>query len=201
MKMKNTYITQELREKLQGKDPEVIESLVKEHSGYLLFMVRKWGIQGVHEFDVIQNTWVSFMESVQKYEGRSKLRTYLTGILINKCREYNRYQQKHEWDSFEPIAEVYDDIWSNKFDNTGHWIQRPEGPESFSLKAEVATIIQECIESLPETQQIVFNMKEVEGISNSEISEILKQSISNIGVLLFRAKNKLRDCISLARDR
>ena len=136
--MDNTYITQELKLKLSQRDPEVIEELVREHSKYLLFMTRKWGIKNGHESDVIQNTWLSFLESVKKYEGRSKVRTYLTGILINKCREYNRMTQKHSSDSFSPAEDVYDTIWSNKFDETGHWVKSPEEPESFSMKVEIA---------------------------------------------------------------
>ncbi len=199
--MKNEYITPELKKRLIERETKTIESLVREHSKYMIFMARKFGIKRDLEHDVIQNTWITFIEKVENFEGRSKVRTFLTGILFNKCREIKRSENKHISESYSTSEDVYDILWNNKFDSTGHWISVPEAPETFSLKAEMATIIGSCIDSLPEHQRIVFSLKELQGISNAEISQMLKQSISNVGVLLFRAKNKLRDCISIASEK
>jgi RNA polymerase sigma-70 factor (ECF subfamily) len=180
------------------RDPNTLEELVKEHSKYLLFMARKLGVSHDKQSDVIQNTWMTFIEKIENFQGRSKVRTYLTGVMFNKVREMRRSDGKHAHETFAPGEETYETMWENRFDHTGHWVTPPIGPEDFSMKAETASIIEKCLENLPEVQKAMFSLKEIEGVSNKEISGMLEQSISNVGVLLFRAKNKLRDCISLA---
>jgi len=197
--MQIIHVDAELIALLKAKDEKTIESLVRENTKYLLYMTRKYGIGKDLEGEAIQNTWETFISKVDNFEGRSKVRTYLTGILFNKIRELRRSEGKHKAEGYSK-TDVYDGVWENKFDSSGSWIVKPDSPEDFSLKAETMDIINNCLDALPENQKMVFSLKEVDGVSNSEISKMLNQSISNIGVLLFRAKNKLRDCISVARS-
>jgi DNA-directed RNA polymerase specialized sigma24 family protein len=56
-------------------------------------------------------------------------------------------------------------------------------------------LISDCLELLPLNQKMAFNLKEIEEEMTEEICNILSVSATNLGVLLFRARNQLRECI------
>ncbi len=56
-------------------------------------------------------------------------------------------------------------------------------------------IVKKCMELLPTQQKLAFHLKEVQGNTSEEICKIIDVTSTNLGVLLYRSKNKLRDCI------
>ena len=68
-------------------------------------------------------------------------------------------------------------------------------PEQFLISAETVGRIEECLEKLPPNQKMAFVLKEVEEQESAEICKVLEVTTTNLGVLLFRARNRLRDCL------
>ena len=55
--------------------------------------------------------------------------------------------------------------------------------------------IGDCLEAVPDRQRMAFVLREIEGLSTQEICKILEVSTTNMGVMLFRARNRLRECL------
>lgn len=148
------------------------------------------GYFGEQAEDVIYESWLTFLEKIDQFEGRSSIKTYLTGILFHKIQEQNRANKK-----FQTIEEDLDSLLDQSFTDDGWWRQKPTDPDHLYAQKESGAFIRKCLESLTHQQAQAFLLKEVEGAETDDISESLGVSVSHLGVLIFRAKEKLRKCI------
>ena len=88
-----------------------------------------------------------------------------------------------------------DDIVESRFDQAGSWMRPPRAVDEELVAGEIRARIEDCLENLPETQRAVFRLREVDGFSTTEICKILDVTRTNLGVLLYRARNRLRECL------
>ena len=100
--------------------------------------------------DLAQSVFVTLMESIDRFEGRSHIRTFLFGIFYNKVSEHLREKQKA--DQSDPI----DDVMESRFDLYGRWRQPPADFELGTFRREVREMMQHCLEKVPQTQPIAF---------------------------------------------
>jgi RNA polymerase sigma-70 factor (ECF subfamily) len=124
-----------------------------------------------------------------QFEGRSHIRTFLFGIFYNKVSEHLRELQG------ERLTDPIDEMMESRFDPRGSWSRPPVDCEAEVFAREARKIMQTCLDTLPHTQRIAFYLREVEGMSTSEICKELKVTVTNLGVLLYRARNRLRECV------
>ena len=139
--------------------------------------------------EVAQSTFATFIESAPRFEGRSHVRTWIFGILYRKIQEARRGFAK------DRRVDDIDEVFESRFDENRSWSRPPRGPEDDLFAKEARSEIGDCLESVPDRQRMVFVLREVEGLSTQEICKILEASVTNIGVMLFRARNRLRECI------
>jgi len=175
--------------KLKIQDAEAISEVVKAYTQDLLKASKGLGFSYPMDEELVQNVWVTFFDIVKNFQGKSHIKTFIFGILYNKASELRRDNSK--FDKTDPIEEFMD----KKFDKNGSWIQPPIDPEQFYSSSQVMSLIQKCIDALPMSQRMAFCLKEIDGHISSEICNILELSVTNLGVVLFRAKNRLRECI------
>lgn len=88
-----------------------------------------------------------------------------------------------------------DEVFESRFDENRSWSRPPRGPEDELFAKEAHREIGHCLEALPDRQRMAFVLREVEGVTTEEICKILGVSASNTGVMLFRARNRLRECL------
>lgn len=176
---------------LKRRDKLPCEQIVKAYTDHLYKAALGMGLDHNESNELVQATWLSFFESLPKFEGRSHIRTYLFGILYNKFKELLRKKKRHQ------ASEFSDELMDAQmdFDGTGHMNSAPLDPESFQIASEKMDVISQCLDSLPKKQRLAFVLKEVECQSSRGICNILDISITHLGVLMYRAKNKLRICI------
>lgn len=175
---------------LKARDPQFLDRLFRETNPYLLKMLGARQVYGPDAEELVCQTWHTFFEKIDVFEGRSEIRTYLGGILINKIRESRRATDRMV------SEEDPDVIMSNAFTPDGWWKQDPEDPQALFDHKEVGSLIQKCLQGLSPDQREAFTLKEQEEKETSEICNILGISGTNLGVLLFRAKEKLRKCMT-----
>jgi RNA polymerase sigma-70 factor (ECF subfamily) len=84
---------------------------------------------------------------------------------------------------------------NSRFAADGHWAKPPIDPEQFMESTETMELIQKCIDELPLKQRMAFCLKEIDDHGSSDICSILGVTVTNLGVLLYRARNRLRECI------
>lgn len=149
--------------------------------------------------DLVQETLLAALEKVEKFEGRSSERTWLTAILKNKVIDI--YRQK-SLDS--KTTEVGGSSYNQEtfFDaQNGHW-RKEHQPQVFGmeeydplLKKEFIHILQGCMQRLPQLWLSVFTMKHMDDEDTATICRELKITASNFWVIIHRAKVNLRSCL------
>ena len=174
---------------LKRKDRSALEGLVKAYTGQIYNACLGLGFSAVEADDITQSVWLTFFDVVQGFEGRSKIRTFLFGILYNKASEHRKKHNK-----FDLNVDV-EAIMDRRFDKRGHWVDGPIDPEKFLSASQMTKLISDCLDLLPLTQKMAFNLKEIQEETTAEICNILSVTATNLGVLLFRARNQLRECI------
>jgi len=88
-----------------------------------------------------------------------------------------------------------EDVFESRFDDAGRWTQPPSPADAELLAGEIRGAIGECLEEVPDQQRMAFILREVEGLSTPEICKILDVTRTNFGVVLYRARNRLRECL------
>ncbi len=139
--------------------------------------------------DLVQDVFTTFLEKLENFEGRSQLRTWLFGILHRKALERRRASIKD--DRMDSIDEVFE----SRFDGNGKWTRPPADLERLLLSKEIGEIIRGCMNGLPVNQREAFVLREIEGLDTGEICKILEVSVTNFGVLMHRARARLRECL------
>lgn len=186
---------QSTTEKQQGLDPS---KWLDCHGDYLyryaLVRVRDAGVAE----DMLQETLLAAVGAQQAHAGRSSERTWLVGIMKHKVIDHFRRIAKTA--QFQLTARGEDD--SEWFEESGpwrgHW-REERAPLSWSVDAASLAESQEfwqsfehCLSQLPSQMSIAFTLREIDGLSSTEICEILNITPNNLWVLLHRSRTKLR---------
>ena len=109
--------------------------------------------------------------------------------MYNKIKEARRQLWRAR--NFEDI----DQIVESRFDSDGGWSQPPRRADASLLDREIREQTSDCLENVPTAQRAAFSLREVEGLTTSEICKILGVTSTNFGVMLYRARNRLRECL------
>ena len=184
-----SFSDREFLNRLKTRDPAAWEAIVDAYLPQLLRAARGMGFSPDEAQDLAQSVFVALMESIGRFEGRSHLRTYLFGIFYNKVSEHLREKQRTQEN--DPI----DEVMQSRFDIRGNWRQPPADIEQGVFGGEVRKMIQECLENVPPAQRIAFYLREVEEMNTGEICKKMAISVTNLGVMLYRARNRLRECL------
>jgi RNA polymerase sigma-70 factor (ECF subfamily) len=150
---------------------------------------RASGLSRERAEDVVQATFLTFVEKADTFDGRARVRTWLFGILYRKLLEAFRAAQRDQQ------ADDIDGLVDQRFEANGTWV-RPPAPVDTHLHArEVRQRIDECLDQLTDRYRMAFVLREVEQLSTEEICKIMEINANNLGVILFRARNRLRECL------
>jgi RNA polymerase sigma-70 factor (ECF subfamily) len=182
-------ISPEFLTRLRQRDPDALAQAVRDHARILFRAARRLGFAEPEAEDLVQEVFTTFLERLDRFEGRSHLQTWLFGILHRKALERRRATAADERN--DPIDEVFE----SRFDQKGEWSRPPADLERLFLSKELGELIHGCMDGLPVNQREAFVLREVEGFETSEICKILEVSVTNFGVLIHRARARLRECL------
>jgi len=176
-------------DRLRHRDPDALAETVRDHARPLLRAAKALGFAEQDAEDLVQDVFTTFLEKLDSFEGRSQVRTWLFGILHRKALERHRASMVD--DRMDPIDEVFE----SRFDANGKWARPPADLERLMLSNEIGELIRGCMDGLPVNQREVFVLREVQGLDTGEICKILEVSVTNFGVLMHRARARLRECL------
>ena len=154
--------------------------------------------------DLVQETYLAAVKSAVNYKGESTERTWLTAILKNKIVDYYRkYNKDVAFDSSEierldterffEREDGWNGFWNRKFRPAGWKIS----PQSALENKDFYTVLEKCLDELPDKMEQVFRLREMEELESDEIREAFNLSSSNYWVILHRARFSLRRCIEV----
>lgn len=192
---------------LRAGDEDAFTGLVEQ---YFASMVRIAMIyvsdQAVAE-EVVQDTWIAVLRGLERFEGRSSLKTWIFTILTNRAKTRAQREGRYvpldisDDREFEPAvpSERFRPAEDGPDADHWYWENRPASwetiPEDHLLSRETLTFITKAIESLPHNQCEVIRLRDVEGFSSSEVCNILGLSETNQRVLLHRARARVRNIL------
>lgn len=179
----------DLLARLHGRDPDALTSVVREHTKPLFRAARGMGLAEDAAEDLVQDVLATFLSTLDRFEGRSQVGTWLFGILHKKIFEYRRGHARDERN------DSIDDVFESRFDTQGNWTRPPEDLDRLLESKEAGVLIEGCLEHLPGSQRAAFTLREIQDLDTPEICEILGISVSNFGVLMHRARTHLRECL------
>ena len=175
--------------RLRRREPDALRAVVTEQGRRLYRAARGMGHSKSEAEDLVQDVFVTFLESIERFEGRAQVGTWLFGILHHKSQERRRSVVRDE--RSDPIDEVFE----SQFDARGHWIRPPAAPDGQVSAQEAGQAIESCLDGLSPIQREVFQLRQVEELSAADVSKIAGHTITHIGVLFHRARMKLRACL------
>lgn len=178
-----------LLSRLRERQQSALTLVVLEHARPLYRMARSMGFEDVEAEDLVQDVFTVFLETLDKFEGRSQVRTWLFGILHFRMLERRRALREHE--ASDPIDEQFDRL----FTPVGHWARPVDDLERLYASREIRRNLDSCLETLPLLQREVFLLREIEELDSMEICNNLQITVTHFGVLLHRARRRLRECM------
>lgn len=187
-----------LLEALRNRDERAFSDLVERCSGMMLRLALAHVHNRAIAEEVVQEAWLTMLGSLDRFEGRSSFRTWLLGIVVNLARSRARAERRSIQMSSEPDGPVVDParfLPANHARWPHHWAVEPvpwPTPEEDLLAGEIRALILETIDTLPATQREVLVLRDLEGLSATEVCNVLGLTDTNQRVLLHRARSRVR---------
>jgi RNA polymerase sigma-70 factor, ECF subfamily len=190
-------------EALRRSDEDAFRALVAEHGPFLMRLVMMHVSSRAVAEEVVQDTWLAALEGLDRFEGRSSLRTWLASIALNKAR--TRGTREGRIVPFALLRRRYEEgggpavdpdrFQGRRGERPGWWASPPvawEEPERQLEAADTRRVLLEAIRDLPPRQREVIALRDVSGWDAEEVRNALDLSETNQRVLLHRARSKVR---------
>jgi len=176
---------------------ENIEAWVDEHGDALYSYALSRLKNPATAEDAVQETFLAALRSPERFSGRSSARTWLIGILKHKIidliRKESREQPLDEIETLDASEETF-------FDRKGHWRVAPADwqihPGKILEQKEFMVVLGNCLQHLPDRLHRLFILRELEDWDSEEICKDLEITPTNLWVMLYRARMRLRGCLT-----
>ena len=190
----------ELVARLRAGDQAAFAALLDSWSPGMLRAARAYVASDEAAEDVVQETWLAIIRGVDRFEGRSSLRTWAYRILVNLARRQGvKDSRTVAWPSLD-LEDFGPTVDPGRFQGPGdpqpgHWRRFPmawPSAETEVVSAEVRHVIEAALADLPHRQRVVITLRDVDGYGSGEVCSILEISAANQRVLLHRARAAVR---------
>ena len=199
----------ELVARLRAGDEQAFEALVARHYGTMMAVAQTYVKSRAVAEEVVQEAWLGVLQSLDRFEGRSSLKTWILAILVNKAK--TRGVREARSVPFASLAPEGDEpaVDPERFRGPqdgfpGHWRAYPgdwgAAPDVALEDRETLRVAMRAIAALPPAQQTVIRMRDVEGYSSDEVCAALEVSAANQRVLLHRARSRVRAALEAHLD-
>ena len=178
--------------KQSGKgDLDAFEQLVKRYQNKIYNLACRFLGNRVDAYDLAQETFIRFYQSLPRFRGESSLMTWLYRITVNVCRDELRRQKRRNI-VFVGFAEdkKADTENNNVYKNYLH--AGVSSPEEILERKEFCSKVQLCLYSLPEKYRLILVMREIQGMSYEEIAETLQCPRGTVKSRLYSARQVFR---------
>ena len=197
-----------LLERLRAGDREAFAALVDGWSPSLLRVALLYVSTHASAEEVVQETWLAVVTQLDRFEGRSSLKTWVFRILENLARTRGaREARSVPWSTAFPEPRDPEggrptvdprrfrgpeDRWPGGWTVVGRPTPWQPPPEDAAVAAELRRHLAGALAELPERQRVVVELRDVHGLSSDEVCDRLELSAANQRVLLHRGRARLR---------
>jgi RNA polymerase sigma-70 factor (ECF subfamily) len=189
---------------LRQGDERAFHQFVAQHHGSMVRIAQLFVNDRVVAEEVAQEAWFGVLRGLDRFEGRSSLKTWLFTIVSNLAKTrgkrekrtipfsfFENYDQDTDdpampQDRFRPAGDPYAFRWATKL---APW---HTDPETQALNAELLTYLEAAVDMLPAQQRVVITLRDIQGWTSDEVCNALGIAETNQRVLLHRARSKVR---------
>jgi RNA polymerase sigma-70 factor, ECF subfamily len=181
--------------RLRSGDQAAFAEVVRAWSPAMLHVARAHVRTHAAAEEVVQEAWLGVVRGLAGFEGRSAMRTWVFGILLNVARRRGRQEARTQGELAGPTVDP-DRFRDDDDPYPGHW--RPDAapaawdPEPAALAAEFRTLLDRALATLPVRQRAVVQLRDVDGLDADEVCVLLELTPANQRVLLHRGRARLR---------
>ena len=168
---------------VRSGDEAVFAELLNDWSRSMLLLARSFVSTDATAEEVVQDTWLAVIRGIDRFEGRSSLRTWVYRILVNIAKKRGtRESRTLPWSSVG-------------LDPSVRWLSctpQCRSAEGMVLDGEVRTQVVAAMRDLPARQRLVITLRDVMGHDSEEVCHMLEITAVNQRVLLHRARAGVR---------
>ncbi len=172
---------------MQAGDQDAFRELVERYSGTVYNLALRLTNNPQEAEEVLQETFISAFRALDRFEGRSKLSTWLYRIAYNAALMRLRKREPATTSIDEPVVGEEGEVLPRQLVDWGAL------PDEIVLNGELQAALHRAVGSLPESLRAVFVLSDIEGLSTAETAETLNLTETNVKVRLHRARLALRE--------
>jgi RNA polymerase sigma-70 factor, ECF subfamily len=182
-----------LVDRLRDGDESAFVTLVDRYHEPMVRLARSIVPSQAVAEEAVQDTWLGVVRGIERFEGRSSIKTWLFRILVNRARTAGaREERSVPLDAEHAVDPAH-------FDAGGQWaepVQRWRQEFDDRMESAVwAPILKTALEQLPARQRTVVVLRDVEGLSSDEVCSVLGISGGNQRILLHRGRSRMREML------
>jgi len=187
---------------LRNRDEQAFATLVETYHPALVRVAQTFVRDRAAAEEVAQEAWMGVIRGIDRFRGDSSLKTWIFRILTNRAKTYAVRTPRAvpfsalSFEDGEPSVDLERFLGDDHPVWPGHWASPPANwdslPEERLLAGETMACIEDAIATLPEMQQRVVTLRDVEGWGSEEVCALLQLTETNQRVLLHRARSKIR---------
>ncbi len=196
---------------LRAGDEVAFMALVEQYQGQLTRVALMYVSSREVAEEVVQETWLGVLKGLDRFEGRSSLKTWMFRILTNIAKTRGVRESRTVPFSSLVAGEAEGEetaVDPSRFhapgENEGAWLLPPsrwdELPDAALSSSETIAAVQAAIEQLPPAQRQVIQLRDIDGWTGEEVCNVLELTETNQRVLLHRARSKVRRAIERYLD-
>lgn len=171
--------TERLREAIAG-NTSAFRTVVEEHQQFAYAVAYRFVNDEQEAEDIVQEAFVRLWKNMKSYRQEVKLTTWLYRIVANLCLDFLKSRRGRE-------RKIRKDI------RYGYTAADRSTPEREYEQSELMQLIVHAAEELTPKQKAVFILRDLEGLSVDEVTEILSMTAGNVKSNLFHARQKMAE--------
>lgn len=176
---------------IQG-EPQAFEVLVRRHQKKMFNIAYRMTGNYDDAADIVQESFLSAYKAIKNFRGEAKFSTWLYGIVVNHSRNRIRHASGKAY--HEPVSLDADRATGNE--------SRPIDPASGEMPAidllvrkEMQEKVQQCINRLEKDHREILVLRDIQGFSYEEITEMLGLPDGTVKSRLSRARSAIRESL------
>jgi RNA polymerase sigma-70 factor (ECF subfamily) len=199
-----------LVDRLRAGDEAAFAELLEDYGPSMLRVARLYVRDRAVAEEVVQETWLAVLNGIDRFEGRSSLKTWIFRILSNRAKTRGEREGRTvpfsalfaaEAAATEPAVDVDRFLGPDHPQTPSAWANPPRAwTEDEVVARETLGVLRDAIEQLPPAQREVIRLRDIEGWSADEVAQALDVTDVNQRVLLHRARSRVRAALERYLD-
>ncbi|MDQ1329015.1 MAG: polymerase sigma-70 factor, subfamily [Candidatus Poribacteria bacterium] len=173
----------------QNGDMTAFEQLFRKHQDRIYGLAYRMMNNREDAFDVTQEIFIRAYQKIKDFNFKSAFSTWLYRLALNLCTDELRKQKSRK------KTEISVNDLSSKEDVIAIIQVDENTPEDNAISKEQEKLVWDAINSLKDKDRAVIILRDMEGLSYEEISDVLKCSLGRVKSRLHEARQKLRDIL------